>query len=188
MTGLAHGLSVIAITGTVVNQFPHMEQGMGLARSSAALVVTVLSAMNIVGRLMGGFLGDRFDKRYMAALGTVGSSVSLVILATANSLWQAMVFAVVMGISWGIRGPMINSIRGEYFGRASFGKIAGTSSLLIMPGSVTGPVFAAYLADIQGDYQLGFIVLAAVSAVGAVLFLLATPPPPPGRLRQSITP
>ena len=188
MLGLGHGLSVMAVMGVVVNQFPHMEQGMGLARSSAALVVTVLSAMNIVGRLLGGYLGDRFDKRYMAAVGTVGASVSLVILATANSLGQAMIFGVVMGLSWGIRGPMMSSIRGEYFGRASFGKIAGTSSLLVMPGSVVGPVLAAFLADVQGDYQMGFIILAAISGVGVLAFLLATPPPPPGRLRRSITP
>ena len=46
MLGMGHGISVMAIMGASVNQFPHMEQGMDLARSKAAVVVTIASAMN----------------------------------------------------------------------------------------------------------------------------------------------
>lgn len=186
MLGMGHGISVMAIMGASVNQFPHMEQGMELARSKAAVVVTIASAMNVAGRLGGGFLGDRFNKRHLAAIGSAGGAISLVILATADSFVQAIIFAVIMGLSWGIRGPMMSSLRGEYFGRTSFGKIAGFSSLLVMPASVSAPVFAALMADLQGDYVLAFIILAAVSTVAVFMFLFATPPLPPARLRQSV--
>ena len=189
LLGIGHGMSVIAIGGAITHQFAHMEldEGVGLSRATAALVVTVLSAMNIVGRLGAGLTGDRFDKRYLAAAGTGGVAVAMVVLATAGTLWQAMTYAVVLGFFWGIRGPMMSSMRGEYFGRTHFGKIVGTSSLLVMPGSIFGPILAGLMFDIQGDYQLAFILLGAISAFGAISFLLIRPPSPPARLRGSPT-
>ena len=187
--GLGQGVSVLVFTAAVTHQFAHMEQGMGLARSSAALVVTVLSATSIVSLVVAGMLGDRFDKRYLGAIGTGGTSAALVILAMAGSLGQAMAYGVVFGFFWGVRaGSIIASLRGEYFGRASFAKIAGTSSLLLMPGAIAGPIFAAVMADVQGDYELAFFILAGIGVAGCLMFLLAKPPAPPVRLRGSPRP
>lgn len=183
LIGLGHGLSILAITAIAVHQFAHMEQGIGLPRHTAALVVIVLNIMNIIGRLIGGVLGDRYDKRYMAAAGAGGASIGVFILAVANSFAEALAFGVIYGFFWGLRGPLMNSIRGEYFGRASFGKIIGTSSLLTMPASILGPIIAGFMADTQGDYVMGLIILSVVSALGSVLFLITRPPPPPVRLR-----
>ncbi len=48
-----------------VHLFLHLEQGVGLARTTAALVWTVASLANIPSRLAGGFLGDRLPKNLM---------------------------------------------------------------------------------------------------------------------------
>ena len=92
---------------------------------------------------------------------------------------MAMLAVVVHGLAWGIRGPLMTAIRADYFGSASFGTIMGFSSLIVMFGMTLGPVFAGYIADVSGDYQLAFIVLAAVSLLGALCFFLATPPKVP---------
>ena len=72
-------------------------------------------------------------------------------------------------------------MRADYFGATSFGKIMGFSSMIVMIGMVAGPIVAGVLKDRTGDYQLGFIILAAVAALGSVWFFLATPPAPPER-------
>ena len=186
LLGFAHGFSIMVINAVAVHQFAHMEQGIGLSVSAMAIAVFVLSITNIGGRLIGGVLGDRYDKRYLAAFGMLGAAVALVVLATAHSLAQTLVFSLLYGFSWGMRGPLMNSIRGEYFGRASFGKIVGFSSLLTLPAALFGPIFAGFMADIQGDYVLGFIILAVLSGMGSVMFLGAKPPAPPPRLRAAI--
>ncbi|MBI4234143.1 MAG: MFS transporter [Chloroflexi bacterium] len=188
LIAFGHGLSIVVISSAAVHQFAHMEQGMGISRASAAAVVTVLSVSSIIGRLLGGVLGDRYPKRYLAAAGTAGSAAALAILATATSLGQAMLFGVLHGFSWGMRGPLMSAMRGEYFGRASFGKITGMSSVIIAPCSLFGPVLAGIIADIRGDYQLAFVILSIVSGVGSALFLFARPPAPPRRARFSATP
>ena len=183
LLGFGHGLSIMVINAVTVHQFAHMEQGIGLSAVAAGLAVAGLSISNIVGRLAGGVLGDRYDKRFLSALGMLGAAVSLVVFATAHSFGQAMAWAVLYGFSWGMRGPLMNSIRGEYFGRTSFGRIIGASSLLTMPGALFGPIFAGVMADVLGDYVRGFIILAVLSGMGVVLFLLAKPPALPARLR-----
>ncbi|MSP78196.1 MAG: MFS transporter [Dehalococcoidia bacterium] len=184
--GLGQGTAVMVVSAATTHQFAHMEEGIGLSRGSAAAVITVMSALNIGGRLLGGYLGDRLDKRYLAAIGMVGTAAALIILALATSLWSAMLFGVLYGFFWGMRGPMGDSLRGQYFGRAAFGKISGMTAVLSAPGSIFGPIFAGVMADIQGSYITGFIVLACLSAMGCVFFLLARPPDPLARLRIAV--
>jgi sugar phosphate permease len=188
LIGAGHGLSVMVVGAITTHQFAHMEmaEGVGLSRAGAALVVTVLSAVNIGGRFLAGIIGDRYDKRYIAAAGNVLGCIALLMLALAPSIGFALGYAVLFGISWGIRGPMMSSIRGDYFGRAHFGKIIGSSNLITTPLSLIAPIFAGFMADWQGDYKLGFVLLAFFSLLGAVAFLAARPPKPPARLAGKV--
>jgi len=79
----------------------------------------------------------------------------------------------------------MQALRADYFGASSFGFIMGLSSLIVMLGTVLGPIIAGVLADVTGSYRLGFIVLAVLAALGMMFFVLATPPNPPDR---SLTP
>ena len=71
---------------------------------------------------------------------------------------------------------LMTAMRADYFGASSYGTIMGFSSLIVMLGMSCGPIFAGYMADVTGDYQLGFVVLAAGSLLGAFCFLAALPP------------
>ena len=92
-------------------------------------------------------------------------------------------FTLLHGLAWGWRGPQMAAIRADYFGRGSFGKILGVSNLLIIVGTIAGPLIAGLVYDQTGDYRLGFNILAAMAALGSVSFLLAKKPRPPQRLR-----
>lgn len=188
LIGAGHGLSVMVVGAVTTHQFAHMEMvdGVGLSRASAALVVTILSAVNIGGRFLAGLIGDRYDKRYISSIGNVLGGIALLMLALADSLGWAIGYAVLFGISWGIRGPMMSSIRGDYFGRTHFGKILGASSMITAPLSLIAPVFAGFMADWQGNYRAGFVILAFLSTLGALCFMLAKPPKPPRRLIQEL--
>ena len=178
---LGMGLGMFAMSAVVVHQFFQLEGGVGLSRSSAALVVVVMSAFNIGGRLFGGFLGDRISKRVLLGAAMLGTSVGIFILASATGLVQAMVFGTIYGSAWGIRTPVSNAIRGEYFGRAHYGQISGYSQGISAPFSIAGPILVGLLADIQGDYQMILFFLGLMSLVASVLLFLGGPPPAPVR-------
>jgi MFS family permease len=138
--------------------------------------------MSFVGQLVGGFLGDRFSKRAICAVAMLGHAAGLLALAYATEFWMVVLFAVLHGGAWGVRGPLMAAIRADYFGRASFGKILGVSNMIVTLGSVSGPLLAGYFADQTGDYRLGFTVLAVLSLLGCLFFGLAARPKPPTRL------
>ncbi|MDE2802376.1 MAG: MFS transporter [Chloroflexota bacterium] len=84
-----------------------------------------------------------------------------------------------LGAWWGARGPLMGAIRADYFGVKAIGTIMGLSSLIVTIGNVFGPVFAGWMWDVRGDYQLGFIILAAMTGVGTVFFIAAKRPSRP---------
>jgi len=174
-------LGQFAMSAISVHQFSQMESEVGLTRAAAASVVVVMSAFNIGGRLFGGFLGDRISKRLLLGIALFGSGIAILIVALAHNFVQAMIFGIIYGTSWGIRTPLNNSIRGEYFGRTHYGRIGGISQGISSPFAIGGPILMGFLADVQGQYHLTFILMGVVSLAASVMLLLAAPPPPPKR-------
>ena len=85
-------------------------------------------------------------------------------------------FAVLFGIGFGGRTPLTTAIRGEYFGRASFGKILGISTVPMNFLLLIAAPLAGFMRDELGDYDLAFLLLAGLNTLGAVLFLTARRP------------
>ena len=169
----------LGIGAAQIHLFLHLEEGVGLSRTTAGLVWTVASLSNIPSRLAGGFFGDRMPKNLVAAFSMVLTAVSVFVLGVATSAQMAFVYAVLYGIGWGIRTPVMNAMQGEYFGLKSQGVIRGWLQSLSILITIAAPVLAGYMADIQGNYRMTFIVMSFVMLAGAVLVFLATPPKPP---------
>jgi MFS family permease len=154
----------------------HVKETLGYTSSEAALLISFLTAMTIVGQLAGGWAGDRWSSRWLIAVCMVAHGLALLVLAMASALWMVLGFAVLHGLAWGVRGPVILAMRAEYFGRGSYGTIMGFSSLIVMLGMFIGPVFAGVMYDSTGSYETGFILLAVVAGAGSLLMLLAQKP------------
>ena len=158
----------------------HLEEGVGLTRTTAALVWSVASITNIPSRLIGGFLGDRISKRVMLASATILMGVSICVLAIATSAQMAFAYAVLYGIGWGVRTPVMNAIQADYFGRRSLGKIVGWLQTLSLPVGIAAPIVVGYVADIQDTYLMAFLVAGIISIFGGAVLFMARPPRPPG--------
>jgi MFS family permease len=99
------------------------------------------------------------------------------VLGTADSYSQVMVSTVIQGLAWGVRSPVLTSMRGDYFGRRSFAVIMGFSHGIAMLGMIVGPLLSGYFAD-HFSYGLGFKVIAACTAPGFLLFVFLRSPQP----------
>jgi MFS family permease len=112
----------------------------------------------------------------------------LLLLAFAASQWMIWAFIPLHGLAWGVRGPLMQAMRADYFGAASFGQIMGISSLIIMLGQIGGPLLAGWMDDTTGSYRAGFVVVAVLASMGMVFFVLASPPGPPAPTQPAVTP
>lgn len=182
--GIGSGLYILVQSSVFVHLFLHLQQGVGISLASATFAFTVLNVVNVAGRLAGGWLGDRYAKHVTLAIGSLGTGVAILLLALATSATPVIAFAVIFGLCWGVRVPLVNSVAGDYFGRASYGKILGALQLMGAPLGIIGPVLTGYAADVQGDYRAVFSVLAGLALLSGVLFFLVRPPAVPRRLRD----
>lgn len=178
---IGHSSALLLVSAVMMHLVPRLHQELGYSLQEASIIVLVLTVFQMLGHLGGGFLGDRIDKRAIIIICMAMHCAAILILAYASSLWMILVFTLLHGSAWGVRGPLMQALRADYYGRGSFGTIMGFSSLIVMTGTIAGPLVAGYLFDVTGSYQPGFTLLAAVAGVGSLFFILATRPKPPNR-------
>jgi sugar phosphate permease len=174
--GFGHALAVLVVSAVMVHLVVHLNEGMGYSLGQASLFVSLMTGITMTGQVVGGFLGDRFNKRLICTLAMFGHCFGLLALAWGTSTLTVLLFAVLHGTAWGMRGPLMQAIRADYFGRASFGKVMGFSSMITMMGMMSGPIIAGVFADRLGNYQVGFTILAVAAGLGSLFFIFATKP------------
>ena len=180
MLALGWAIGNLGMGAGQTHLYLHLEQGdAALTHTVAGYVWATASLANIPSRLVGGFLGDRLPKNIMLALATLLMAISTYILAIAHSAPMAFAYAVLYGLGWGIRTPVMNALQADYFGRKSLGKIVGWLQSFSLPISILAPILIGYMADVQGTYRMAFTLTAIVSLPGAALIFLAAQPKPP---------
>ena len=179
---LGHASALLVVGATMAHLGVYLDEEVHLSGTHVSFVVGALPAMMGVGQLIGGYLGDKYDKRKLTAVAMFGHSSGLIVLALASGPLLVWLFVLLNGLAWGVRGPLQQAMRADYFGATDFGKIMGFSSLVIMAGMITGPIVAGELADRTGSFTTGFIVLAVAAGFGAVWFWMAKPPQHPSML------
>ena len=176
LLSMGHGFALLVVTAVNVHAITHMRQSLGYTVSQAALFIMMMTAAQVAGVLVGGLVGDRYSKRMICAACMLMHAGGLLMLTYATGPAMLTAFAVLHGTAWGLRGPFMQAIRADYFGRRSIGMILGLSSLIIAIGQIGGPMVAGLFADATGDYRTGFTLLALVAGLGSVLFMTAKKP------------
>jgi MFS family permease len=181
LISLGHGSALFVVGAVSVHVISHLKEDLGYSVGAAALVVTLMTVFQVIGMLVGGAVGDRIDKRLIAAICMLMHMVGMLLVAFATNVVMVIAFAVLHGLAWGARGPLMQAIRADYFGRTYFGAIMGVSTTIILFGQVGGPLLAGIMADQTGDYVVGFSVLAILSGLGSSFFIFARRPTLPER-------
>jgi MFS family permease len=181
LLSLGHGFALFVVGAVSVHAIAHMKEALGYAVSAAAAVITLLTICQIIGVGVGWVIGERYEKRYIAAACMLMHALGLLCLTYATGLAWLIAFAALHGVAWGLRGPFMQAMRADYFGRSAIGMILGLSFMIIVIGQVGGPMIAGMLADATGDYRLGFTLLAVLAALGSTFFVLAKRPARPLR-------
>jgi MFS family permease len=181
LLSLGHGFALFVVMGINTHAITHMKEGLGYSIEQASLAIMLQTVAQLCGVGLGAWIGDRYNKRRMSAYCMLGHMAGLLFLTYATGPAMIVAYAILHGVAWGLRGPFMQALRADYFGRSSIGMILGLSFMIIMIGQVGGPMIAGVLADLTGNYRLGFTVLAVLAGLGSLFFLFARKPPLPRR-------
>jgi sugar phosphate permease len=176
LLALGHGFALFVVSAVNVHAITHMKEGLGYSLEAASLVILAQTLSQIGGIAAGWFIGDRYDKRMLSATCMFLHMAGLLSLTYAVNHAMVIAFAVMHGFGWGLRGPFMQAIRADYFGRSAIGLILGLSFMIVVLGQIGGAMISGILADATGNYRAGFTVVALLAGLGSVFFLIAKKP------------
>jgi MFS family permease len=145
---------------------------MGISPMDAALMLSLIGAANIPGRLVIGKVSDTIDRKALAVACALVQVGTLLWLMWANGLWMLYVFAIVFGFLWGGSGAVITALIGDVFGTGSLGAIMGMMSAGWALGAAIGPAVGGYIFDTSGSYFTAFATGAAAVLISALFVAL----------------
>ena len=167
---------VIGAINTVIQHFILFMQDHGYSRTTASHFLSALLASSLAGRVLVGYVADRFAKKNAMALFylVIGGSVPLLFLA--NHPLAAWSFAIIFGFAMGADYMLIPLVTAECFGVGSLGKLLAALIMGYSVGQWVAPWIAGRIFDTYHNYDLAWKIIAAAGVVGAsMIYAISIP-------------
>jgi MFS family permease len=159
-----------------VHLIPH-EIEIGIPQVTAASLVGIMGALNIVGTTFSGWMIDRVQAHKWLALVYALRGASLLILPFVHDFSGLVVFAVIYGLDWFATVPPSMAITADTFGRQNVGKVYGWIFMSHQIGAAIMSWGAGAVRDYVGDYNLAFLSGGVIAMIAAGLALQIKPKP-----------
>jgi MFS family permease len=156
----------------------------GVSPDRAALALSLLGAATLAGRLLTGWLLDRYFAPRVALCMLVVAAFGSFVLAVAHSSWMGFLGATCIGMGMGGEADVTPYLIAKYFGLRSFSTLYGFSWTAYAIAAAIAPVIMGRAFDATGSYQTVLSSLALLTLAGASLMLLL----PAGPNQDSETP
>src|SRR5947209_14378938 len=160
--------SVAAVSGTQQNLKLFLSLDRHYAQRDAAQIISLVLAFSIVGRVLMGWLADRWSKKYVMLLIYLLVAAAIPILFFARAKAPMYVFAVVFGIGLGGDYMIIPLMTAEIFGVQVLGRLMGVILTADGAAEAVSPWLIGRLRDATGSYSTGFLALMGMALFGAV--------------------
>ena len=164
------------LIGTMTVHFIISLRDLGIPVQTGAWIWGATMGFSGAAQIFGGWLGDRVPKNVALCVFGLLQAVGVIFATFLTEIYLAPIFVVIYGLGFGARIPLGTAIRGEYFGRRAFGKVLGISMVPMSMMMFAAPIFAGWMFDVQGSYNMAFYILAVISIVGSLGFLTARKP------------
>ena len=163
--------SIAAVSGTQQNLKLFLSLDRHFSQRDAAAVLSLVLAFSIAGRLLIGWLADRFSTKYVMLLTyiLVAAGIPLLFLSSSRALlWLS---GAVFGIGLGGDYMIIPLITAEIFGSEALGRLLG---VILAAGGIAdaaAPWAVGHLRDATGSYTSSCFALVGVALLGALAVL-----------------
>ena len=170
------GLNLVNLSATVTvySLVPFLTQQEGMAVTAAGYVVSARLGASTMSRLVWGWAVDHFPMNWCLAAGFFARALtSLCLLLPFPVNVVSVIVLSVLGGGFQVLQPMAFA---NYFGRDHAGAIQGATRPFLIASSLVGPLFIAFVFDVTGSFDLGFLVAGVMGLASAFLGLAATMP------------
>lgn len=164
--------SIGAVGGTMQNLKLFLSLDMHYSQQEIATISSCILAGSIVGRLLMGYLADRFPRKYVMLLIYLIVASAIPLLFFAESKPILYVFAMLFGIGLGGDYMIIPLMAAELFGVKVLGRLMGVVLTADGVAEAFAPLTAARMREATGSYLPGFSLLIGLAVIGAIAVAL----------------
>ena len=163
--------SIAAVSGTQQNLKLFLSLDRHFTQGDAARVLSLVLSFSIAGRLLMGWLADRFSKKYVMLLTYLLVAAGIPLLFLGRTRLAIYASAAVFGVGLGGDYMIIPLMTAEIFGMQILGRLLG---VILTAGGIAeavSPWLTGRLRDVTGSYSESCFLLVGIALLGAAAVL-----------------
>jgi sugar phosphate permease len=184
---LVGSMMSIGAVGGVIQHLQLYLLGQHFTAEHAARIASLLLMASILGRIVMGYLADRFAKKYVMLAACLMIAGAIPLLYAVEYPGAIYAFALVFGFGMGADYMLIPLLTAECFGVARLGRLMGIILTTDAIAQALAPVVVGRVYDLEGTYSWSFALLSVMAAAAALAIALVPPSAagtPPARARN----
>jgi len=174
---VAFGLMSMALLGAFAFVIKFAEDD-GISPSRAALLMSVVGASSILGRLLLTAVAGRLGSVRLLQIALAAQPLAYFFWVISNGRYHLLViFAALLGLTYGGFVALSGDVVAFYFGLKGIGAVTGMLFLYSGFGSLVGPPIVGFLADLSTIRLIPLSAVFVMALLGAIiLFTIPTKP------------
>jgi MFS transporter, OFA family, oxalate/formate antiporter len=150
---------------------------LGKDKAASASVLGTFSMMAILGKLLFGYMSDKFPRNFIMILSIGLMALSVFVLKTAMSNQNYLIpFALVFGVGFGGAFTIIQVWVADIYAGKSYGSILGVVTMIDTLAGSAGTILLGSMRKSSGSYASGFDLLLVLCFVAmGCTFLVRKP-------------
>lgn len=168
---ISNSTNAVSYTNFVI-LLPAYAISLGFDKSSASLLLSIVSMLDLVGRIGGSALSDIkiMPKHWYFVGGLLASGISLAILPTSNTYTMLSIYCGFFGLASGIYVGITAVIMADMLGTEKLTSSYGISLFVNGVIQLVGPPICGLVFEQIGSYGPIFSILGIILVVGASLW------------------
>ena len=172
----AFALTLFAQVGVIVHLISYLDPVVG--REKAAIAVSVMTAMAVIGRVLVSTVIDRMNQRVASAASFASQALALIIVINSREPAFILFACALFGFSVGNLITLPALILQREFNPRSFGVLVTLLTAITQIAYSFGPGIVGWLREFSGGYATPFYFCIALQLLAALLVLKGRAAPP----------
>jgi len=172
LVGIGFAFASVGDTAILQHQVSFITD-MKIPATIAASAFGFTQGISGIGRMICGWLSDRFSSRYVLILFILITLSGIFILMRAHSMPMVWLFVIVYGFASGASTALLPLVIRDLFGPTAFSILFALMDLFYKGGSTLGTPLAGFIFDITGSYSLVFSIIAVFYSIALVSLYFA---------------
>jgi cyanate permease len=144
----------------------------GIKASDAALIVSILGASSLAGRLLLGWLLDYLEGSHIAMFSLLAVGIGIFLLAHSQSFRSAAPAALIAGLGAGCELDLIPYMLRRYFGLRAFSSLYGLVYSGFAVAGAIAPLLLGRIYDKTGSYTGILSIFSGITVLAGIGMLL----------------